>query len=593
MIHSTSPLLSLSLFIPFPFSSISLRVDGRPLFSSIDRPLFPIMGGSSSKPVSKAPSVEEKKRTLAKKPSTPATRSKDTPKTTPEKVTPEKTARRIDRTAVTSDPDANATTPVAKRKRDEGENRTAKEIVKSKESQKKKKKSVGKYVDGNFVSAEGPKKKHPTPRSTPKTGSSEERKKNISTKSGSGKKASSASSEKSKRRVKKPETSVEKSTERTVDEKTQDSSGRRKRASRKGKSVDVGRSAEDLSKKTEQTEQTEKTKDENTVPTFEDDNTLVSDAPKRKKYSEDKEENVKAFLKLILGKGVKGLKEEFAELKKEIIVVKKDEVNEIYSEFSLPINAPKNRYKDVPRLNESKVVLKDRKDDQSYIHANYCSTPKGEKRFICTQGPNESTYNDFWWMIWHEEVEFIAMLCNFIEMNKPKCDKYFPMDEGEILSTQDFSIQCMAVHGNKWPETVTIRKLSVTKKDGDKDHTVHHLHWESWPDRGVPPIDSSIFKLLARVSKSTKPIAVHCSAGIGRTGTMVVVQIAMEMLSTGESLSGGLAPILKKLRGQRAMSVQTENQYIFIHRVLLDYFKDAIDDDETAQFCAEYDALTK
>lgn len=63
-------------------------------------------------------------------------------------------------------------------------------------------------------------------------------------------------------------------------------------------------------------------------------------------------------------------------------------------------------------------------------------------------------------MIWHEEVEFIAMLCNFIEMNKPKvrvpsdsthwslifeCDKYFPMDEGEILSTQDFSIQCMAV----------------------------------------------------------------------------------------------------------------------------------------------------
>lgn len=39
----------------------------------------------------------------------------------------------------------------------------------------------------------------------------------------------------------------------------------------------------------------------------------------------------------------------------------------------------------------------------------------------------------------------------------------------------------------------------LLQKDGDKDHTVHHLHWESWPDRGVPPIDSSIFKLLARV----------------------------------------------------------------------------------------------
>ncbi|GMR58514.1 hypothetical protein PMAYCL1PPCAC_28709, partial [Pristionchus mayeri] len=390
------------------------------------------------------------------------------------------------------------------------------------------------------------------------------------------------------------ERSTEQTADQTADEKTQDSSARRKKELERAlkgsgrKSTKEGRSVEEV--RTEQTEKTEKTKEEN-CPNIEDDNTLVSEAPKRKKYSEDKEENVKAFLKMIIGKGVNGLKEEFMELKKEIVPVKKDGMIEMYSEFSQPINTPKNRYKDVPRLNDSKVVLKDR--EQTYIHANYCTTPKGEKRFICTQGPNSATYNDFWSMVWQEEAEFIVMLCNFIEMGKSKCDKYFPMEEGEILSTDDFSIQCMAVHSNKFPETVTIRKLIITKRDGEKEHTVHHLHWESWPDRGVPPIDNSIFKLLAKVNKSKKPIVVHCSAGIGRTGTTVVVQIALEKLHAGDSLSGGMAPILKNLRKQRAMSVQTDVQYVFIHRVLLEYFKDAIDEDEAAPFCAEYEKMTK
>ncbi|GMR48664.1 hypothetical protein PMAYCL1PPCAC_18859, partial [Pristionchus mayeri] len=559
---------------------------------------------AESKPASKAPSVKEKKRTAVRRSPTPAPPPRarstvDTSKTTPEKQ--DKVQRRSDPTPPT---DPKPTTP-AKKKKDEAENRTAKE----KGSTKKRK--TGKYVDGNWVSVvsereekggerrndqEGGGRKKVTPRTPNKTSSD-----------GSIDKKKRGGSETSKRARK--EESVERSTEQTADqtadEKTQDSSARRKKELERAlrgsgrKSTKEGRSVEEV--RTEQTEKTEKTKK---YPTIDDDNKLVSDAPKRKKYSEDKEENVKAFLKMIIGKGVNGLREEFNGLKKEIVPVKKDEVIEIYSEFSQPINTPKNRYKDVPRLNDSKVVLKDR--EQTYIHANYCTTPKGEKRFICTQGPNPATYNDFWSMVWQEEVEFIVMLCNFLEMGKSKCDKYFPMEEGEILSTDDFSIQCMAVHSNKFPETVTIRKLIITKRDGEKEkeHTVHHLHWESWPDRGVPPIDNSIFKLLAKVNKSTKPIVVHCSAGIGRTGTTVgerergeggetSIQIALEKLHAGDSLSGGIAPILKNLRKQRAMSVQTDVQYVFIHRVLLEYFKDAIDEDETAPFCAEYEKMTK
>ncbi|PIO63959.1 Protein-tyrosine phosphatase [Teladorsagia circumcincta] len=76
-------------------------------------------------------------------------------------------------------------------------------------------------------------------------------------------------------------------------------------------------------------------------------------------------------------------------------------------------------------------------------------------------------------------------------------------------------------------QTVIVSVLIVkfTKPDGaSEQREVRHYQWVDWPDRGVPPCRLTSMELLSRVRGTSKPIIVHCSAGIGRTGTVVAIE---------------------------------------------------------------------
>ncbi|KAK6017335.1 Protein-tyrosine phosphatase [Ostertagia ostertagi] len=93
------------------------------------------------------------------------------------------------------------------------------------------------------------------------------------------------------------------------------------------------------------------------------------------------------------------------------------------------------------------------------------------------------------------------------------------------------------------------------------------------------------------------PIIVHCSAGIGRTGSIVLIEHALELLGTHETL-GEIRSLLLALRKQRNNSIQTEHQYLYVHQVLLIYLKKMRYLDESVnpyleQFTAEYTAATR
>uniref|UniRef100_A0A0R3S0B1 Tyrosine-protein phosphatase domain-containing protein n=1 Tax=Elaeophora elaphi TaxID=1147741 RepID=A0A0R3S0B1_9BILA len=92
----------------------------------------------------------------------------------------------------------------------------------------------------------------------------------------------------------------------------------------------------------------------------------------------------------------------------------------------------KNRYADVMCLDKTRVILKDRPRNNDYIHANWVQLSTN-RRYICTQGPLEETIEDFWWMIFKEEVQAIVMLCDFIEDGEPKCAEYYPLTTGEKI----------------------------------------------------------------------------------------------------------------------------------------------------------------
>uniref|UniRef100_A0A0R3PLA1 Protein-tyrosine phosphatase n=1 Tax=Angiostrongylus costaricensis TaxID=334426 RepID=A0A0R3PLA1_ANGCS len=224
------------------------------------------------------------------------------------------------------------------------------------------------------------------------------------------------------------------------------------------------------------------------------------------------------------------------------------------------------RYQDVPCQDQNRVVLKWHCAVTDYIHANYVATPVSEKRFILTQGPLDGTVNEFWQMVLQEEAETIIMLCNCIETGKNKCSPYWPDKIGETKqfngATRCFQTRVLS------PEELTVLVCILNMKYTAAN--VRHYQWQDWPDRGVPPCKLTSMELLSRVRGTTKPIVVHCSAGIGRTGTIVAIEYIMG--KDRFPLRNPMNDLLKELRNQRAYTIQNDLQYLYIHRVMLCYF---------------------
>ncbi|CAI5447191.1 unnamed protein product [Caenorhabditis angaria] len=279
------------------------------------------------------------------------------------------------------------------------------------------------------------------------------------------------------------------------------------------------------------------------------------------------------FVARVLEKGPTGLRAEFQSMKRSNDFEK-------MKAFKEAQEAGKNRYKDVGCLDNSRVKLGSPWPHE-YIHGNYVSTPLNPKRFICTQAPLEKTCADFWFMCLQEHVETIFMLCNFMEKGTKKCHEYFPtkdkpetltFEEGSHKITVRFeSSRVVKFKGRDIKAKVVETILSV---EGPNDMSVKttHYHWIDWPDRGVPPADLAIIDLLAKARVSKGPIAVHCSAGIGRTGSVVMIEYVMEQILGNQPIED-TDKILLKIREQRNNSVQTDHQYLFVHQVLMNYFR--------------------
>ncbi|KAE9415716.1 hypothetical protein Angca_006985, partial [Angiostrongylus cantonensis] len=237
--------------------------------------------------------------------------------------------------------------------------------------------------------------------------------------------------------------------------------------------------------------------------------------------------------------------------------------------------AGKNRYQDVPCQDQHRVVIKWPGAPTDYIHANYVGTPVSEKRFICTQGPLDNTVIEFWMMVLQEESETIIMLCNCVETGKIKCAPYWPDKVGETKSFSGIditNIQMRAMSPDEPSISVSVLVIKFSKPDGtNESREVRHYQWLDWPDRGVPPCRLTSMELLSRIRGTRKPIIVHCSAGIGRTGTIVAIEYILERMQAGVECAT-MCDLLKELRNHRAWSIQNDLQYLYIHRVILCYF---------------------
>ncbi|XP_071953092.1 uncharacterized protein [Antedon mediterranea] len=235
-------------------------------------------------------------------------------------------------------------------------------------------------------------------------------------------------------------------------------------------------------------------------------------------------------------------------------------------------NRTKNRFKNIVAYDHSRVVLEEYEDDpeSGYINACHVHGYKRDNFYIASQGPNNASLIDFWRMIWQENVTTIVMLSNVIESGKEKCKKYWPDNRGHVAEFGEISILLEVTESYA---DYKIRSLKVWK-DSDVDfRRIKQFHFISWPDMGVPLYATAALNYVKKIKQSSQsnssPTLVHCSAGVGRTGTFICIDSMMEMIDKEQKVD--VYNYVRKLRDQRINMVQTPEQYVFIYDALLEY----------------------
>ncbi|EFO18562.2 hypothetical protein LOAG_09934 [Loa loa] len=295
---------------------------------------------------------------------------------------------------------------------------------------------------------------------------------------------------------------------------------------------------------------------------------------------------VEEWVEVMLSKGVKGLNDEFIALS---FTTKPSATN--YSIFTANQNSGRNRYRNVVCLNHSRVKLNNHPSGNDYIHANYVSTPFSAHRFICTQAPLDCTIYDFWFMIMQEKVKYIIMLTNFIEKGYIKSTPYFPYEVNKIVNYHGIMVKCLACDRRMDFEGEVWERSLMVQLPGRNSMIVTHFHWTDWPDHGIPNSYSCPLHLLEVVRVSLTPIVLHCSAGIGRTGCIVLIELVLEKLLCKQTCTD-MGFILAELRKQRANLIQNSIQYLYVHRTLLHCFALAgcvKKKDDVREFIKDYD----
>ncbi|KAI4827180.1 hypothetical protein KUCAC02_030597, partial [Chaenocephalus aceratus] len=238
-------------------------------------------------------------------------------------------------------------------------------------------------------------------------------------------------------------------------------------------------------------------------------------------------------------------------------------------------NKEKNRYVNILPYDHSRVHLSSLEGvpDSDFINASFINGYQEKNKFIAAQGPKEETVNDYWRMIWEQNTATIVMVTNLKERKECKCAQYWP-DQG----CWTYGNIRVSVEDQMVLVDYTIRKFCIQQVgdvSGKKpQRLVTQFHFTSWPDFGVPFTPIGMLKFLKKV-KNYNPtyagaIVVHCSAGVGRTGTFIVIDAMLDMMNTERKVD--VFGFVTRIRAQRCQMVQTDMQYVFIFQALLEHY---------------------
>ncbi|KAK5892962.1 hypothetical protein CesoFtcFv8_013302 [Champsocephalus esox] len=266
-----------------------------------------------------------------------------------------------------------------------------------------------------------------------------------------------------------------------------------------------------------------------------------------------------------------------------------------YKVAKLPMNRNLNRYRDVSPFDHSRVKLENSEND--YINASLVAMEEAQRAYILSQGPLRNTCGHFWLMIWEQCSRAVLMLNRIIEKGSEKCAQYWPTSEEHPMSFTDtgFVVRLLSEEDQSY---YTIRVLALQNTMTGESREIYHFHYTTWPDFGVPESPASFLNFLFKVRESGSlgadqgPAVVHCSAGIGRSGTLALVDTCLVLMDRRKNPSSvDIQKVLLDMREYRMGLIQTPDQLRFSYMAVIEGAKLTLRECSAAQIVMPGDGL--
>lgn len=215
-------------------------------------------------------------------------------------------------------------------------------------------------------------------------------------------------------------------------------------------------------------------------------------------------------------------------------LVPQDLTNDSYSDSI--IFSDRNKYQDVKASNKNWVKI-----STGYINACWIL----DKEYIATQYPMFNTVDHFWTLVVESDRNLILNLSGNNNYLNPNANK--------------FGIQIVLSKSNS---TYDYNQVII------KGKTVHHINFKRWPDKGVPQMKDmmKLIRLINRIDNTR--MLIHCLAGIGRTGTFILIHYILK-----NNYMGCPIFLLKKMRSERAGMIQGFDQFKFALEFIFEFLK--------------------
>ncbi|XP_054237937.1 tyrosine-protein phosphatase non-receptor type 2 isoform X2 [Indicator indicator] len=259
-----------------------------------------------------------------------------------------------------------------------------------------------------------------------------------------------------------------------------------------------------------------------------------------------------------------------------------------------PENRNRNRYRDVSPYDHSRVKLQNTEND--YINASLVVIEEAQRYYILTQGPLPNTCCHFWLMVWQQQTKAVVMLNRIVEKDSVKCAQYWPTREEDVMTFSEtgfrvrlvsediksyYTVHLLQLENINYLQCLEIRIFSFLimleiKLLSGESRMIFHFHYTTWPDFGVPESPASFLNFLFKVRESGSlspehgPAVVHCSAGIGRSGTFSLVDTCLVLMEKKDPFSVDIKKVLLDMRKYRMGLIQTPDQLRFSYMAVIE-----------------------